>query len=673
MSVIDLVRDELLVVSRPRMARMLRMTAVVAFVLMFSMAKRVPEASISAYIIFFIAQRDVATTVGAGIGAVLGLTLALSLVLLCFLLVIGEAALRVPLMVTLAFAGIYLMRSTAAGVLGLLFAFFPFYVLTLVDWVPSPEVLVRAILWLWVVLAYPIGILVLADLTFGTRPTEIYRSGIAERLAAAAAYLGADPDRDTAARTRLARYVHLGAADLEPYVERSGPEDATPTRATLLRQTDLLGFLLRELPDEIRRDPAAQPALRRAGHACEDARKLLLGRDGARPRDFELLAAERRGLGGMAPATRAVVVSLVNCVQTIVLTVRELAREPSVVRTPLIHLPKPRPPASPREGVRFALKVTLAATTAYLIYTGLDWYAIHTATVTCFFVAQDSVGATIHKLSLRIVGAIIGASLGMLALTFVLPGFDSIGGLTVLVSVVTLFAAWIATGSERIAYAGFQIALAFYLTVLQGFGPTTKLYVGRDRIFGILLGNVIMSIVFTSLWPVRAEPARRRELSSATLALATILRTPPDDRAALSRAEVDFYDHIGRARDYQALVRFERERSQRGVVLTLAQGLFVPIHAIAHTPMPASASTAARAALTSANARAADWIAAFATALASQAPAPLPTPESATATLEPIASNENETAETRAHVREQLAYLDLLRAQCAELAAQRPA
>jgi hypothetical protein len=89
--------------------------------------------------------------------------------------------------------------------------------------------------------------------------------------------------------------------------------------------------------------------------------------------------------------------------------------------------------------------------------------------------------------------------------------------------------------------------------------------------------------------------------------------------------------------------------------------------------MPASASTAARAALTSANARAADWIAAFATALASQAPAPLPTPESATATLEPIASNENETAETRAHVREQLAYLDLLRAQCAELAAQRPA
>src|SRR5215468_8345994 len=327
MTAIELVRDALMV-SPPRLARMLRMTAIVALIVVISMAKRVPDAAVSAYMIFFIAQRDVATTVGVGLGGVLGITLAIALALLCFVLSIGEPALRVPLMVALAFGGMYLMRATPAGVLGLLLAFVPFYSLTFADWVPSPEALVRALLWLWVVIAYPIALLMLADLAFGSRPVEVYRSGIAERLAAAAAVLGAGPDRDTEAQARLSRYVRLGAGDLVPYVERSGPERAAPIRAALLRQVELLCLLLRELPDEVRHDPAAQPALRRASLACEGARNALLGRDGATRVDFELLAAERRGLHAMAPATRAVVLPLASCVQTVILSVHELAREP---------------------------------------------------------------------------------------------------------------------------------------------------------------------------------------------------------------------------------------------------------------------------------------------------------------------------------------------------------
>lgn len=35
-----------------------------------------------------------------------------------------------------------------------------------------------------------------------------------------------------------------------------------------------------------------------------------------------------------------------------------------------------------------------------------------------------------------------------------------------------MVSAWISTGPERISYAGVQVALAFLLTVLQGFGPT---------------------------------------------------------------------------------------------------------------------------------------------------------------------------------------------------------
>jgi multidrug resistance protein MdtO len=670
MTAIELVRDELMV-SPPRRARMLRMTAIVALIVVISMTKRVPDAAISAYMIFFIAQRDVAMTVGVGLGGVLGVTLAIALALLCFLLSIGEPALRVPLMVAFAFGGMYLMRATPAGALGLLLGFVPFYALTFADWVPSPEALVRALLWLWVVIAYPIGLLVLADLAFGSRPAEVYRSGIAERLAAVAAVLGAGPDRE--AQARLDRYVRLGASELVPYVERSGPDRAAPIRATLLRQTELLGLLVRDLPDEVRRDPAARPALQRASGACAGARDALLGRDGATHAHFELLAAERRGLVAMPPAARAVVVPLVNCVQTVVLSVHELARGPVAEASPLIHLPKPRPPADATEGVRFALKVTLAATIAYLLYTGLDWYGIHTATITCFFVAGASVGATIHKLTLRLVGAIIGSALGMLSIIFVLPAFESIGGLTVLIAAATLLSAWIATGSGRISYAGFQIALAFYLSVLQGFGPTTKLSVGRDRIIGVLVGNVLMSVVFTSLWPVRVEPAQRRALARAVDALAAMLRTASGDRDALDRAEAEFYDQISRARQYAVPVWFERARSERGSILTVVQGLFIPVHAIVRTPPPATASPAARAALASADAGVSGWLHACAAAIASSAPAPPPpSPDPATAALGSIAKDDNEPAEARAHVRQQLEWLELLHVQGVELAGRGP-
>src|SRR5262249_51446586 len=145
------------------------------------------------------------------------------------------------------------------------------------------------------------------------------------------------------------------------------------------------------------------------------------------------------------------------------------------------------------------------------------------------------------------------------------PAFETVGGLAVLVAAVTLLAAWVGTASKRIAYAGWQIAIAFYLTVLQGFSRTSKLYVGRDRVIGILIGNILMSVVFTSLWPVRAAPARRRALSRAVEALAAMLRAMPDDRDALDRAGADFYTHLTTARQYLSLRRFERARDDRAL------------------------------------------------------------------------------------------------------------
>jgi multidrug resistance protein MdtO len=574
-------------------------------------------------------------------------------------------------MVALAFIGMYLMRATPAGPLGLIIGFVTFYALTYADQFPLPEALVRAILWLWVVIGYPVALLALSDLAFGSRPEEVYRSGIAERLGAAADFLAAG-ERDAKQRTRLGRFVRLGASDLAPYVQRGGTAATAPIRAALLRQTELLGFLLHELPEKIQQSPAARPTLVRASIACDGARNALLERNGATRHDFELMAAERRALETETPATRAVVLPLVNCIQTIALGVHQLCSAPTAEVAPSRRASKPKSQPDTTEAVRFALKVTLAATVAYLLYSGLEWYSIHTATITCFFVAEENVGATIHKLTLRLTGAIIGAGLGMLSIIFVLPAFESVGGLAVLVAAVTLLAAWVGTASPRIAYIGWQIAISFYLTVLQGFSRTSKLHVGRDRVIGIIIGNILMSVVFTSLWPVHAAPTMRRETSRAVDALAAMLGTATDDRATLDRAEADFYAHLTTARKIMPLLLFERTRGDRGRALTVLQGLFIPVNALVRTPVPKAASPTALAALSSVTAGLSNWLRALAASIASQAATPTFEVPEAIVDLERIVGGAGEPPEALEGLRLHLEWFELLRTQIAQVAERGP-
>ncbi len=62
-------------------------------------------------------------------------------------------------------------------------------------------------------------------------------------------------------------------------------------------------------------------------------------------------------------------------------------------------------------------------------------------------------------------------------------------------------AGWVACGSERISYAGWQIGIAYYLALLQGYGPTLDMQTARDRVIGVILGNLVVLVVFTAFWP----------------------------------------------------------------------------------------------------------------------------------------------------------------------------
>ncbi len=568
---------------------MFRMTALVMLVVIVSMALRVPEAGLSTYMIFFISKADVATTARVGIGGMVGVTIALMLSLVFYSVAFSEPAVRLPLMACATFVGMYFLRASPKGVLGMLIGFVTTYALTLIDQVPSAEVLTRFILWTWVVVGYPIALLVLLDVAVGRRAADIYRDGIAQRLQAAGEYLRG------IAGPAFKRFQRTGIDELEPFAN-AGPTAAAPLRINLLRQVELFYLFLRELPAQANQTPEVGSALRRASEVCLGAEHALLGEPETPlpgPASVEQSPAQSSTASGK---TLALVLPLLGCVEDVARSVAELRNPPpraaSNESTASAHPASTGEAAAKKtESIQFALKVTLAAMTAYLIYTGLDWSGIHTALITCFFVAQDSVGGTIHKFTLRLLGAIVGGALGIGAIVFVLPHLESAGGLALVTAAVMLPAAWIATGSETISYMGLQMAFAFCLAVLQGFSRTSHMVVARDRVIGIILGNVLMSLVFTVLWPVRLRVSVRRALSRSVEALSAMIRGGPEETSA------NFQTNLAVARKQAPVARLEPGEDDRSSLIPAIESLFVPIHVISQTAgvLPASAKEALHA------------------------------------------------------------------------------
>ena len=246
--------------------------------------------------------------------------------------------------------------------------------------------------------------------------------------------------------------------------------------------------------------------------------------------------------------------------------------------------------------VRYALKGTLAVMICYVLQSAVDWPGIRTCIVTCLIVALGSEGATVEKGMLRISGAVVGAAMGFLTILFVVPRMESITSLVLVVAAGTAVAGWVLLGSPRVAYAGVQIAFAFYVCVIQGFGPTWYFYTIRDRLIGILLGNAVITLVFHWVWPVRAADAMWTSLASAIRAMARLAGV--SDRAgvvpAAERARLQATHDFAAAQQLADQAAFEpgdpsdeglaaRERLQRAAAD--AQSVFLTELAIVRQPL----------------------------------------------------------------------------------------
>jgi multidrug resistance protein MdtO len=567
---------------------------------------RIPEIAVSAYIVLFLSGREAASTVRTALAAGIAVVLAIFTTIAVFMLSLSEPALRIPVMAVITFGAMFLSRAATLGPVFFVAGFVIAYGLTLGDevlglalqpatignapqfelpeifFVPPVEALVRFLLWFSLSVLVPVALLIGANLLTGRDPARLLRNALAERLATAAGFCAGE----SGAERRLEAQAFEGTAQLRKLHNLAGVfargQGRPVWHASLIDDIGRLGLLLLgwlrvEGNDRNPLVPAAGACRRmeqslQGGKAPSIEQLTITATGAARPLADGIsrrLRAIRETLAGTPPGQEA----------------HDTAEAPRRLLAPDAF--------SNPEYVRFALKVTLTVMICYFVMSMTDWPGIHTCIITCFFVALGTVGDTLHKAALRFVGCLIGAALGLGAILLLMPRMTDLGDLFLLLAPITLLAAWVGYGSERISYAGWQIGLAFYLVVLQGYGPTISMYTARDRTIGILFGNIVIFVIFTTIWPVSVANVVRTHLARALEQLAALVglgaRTDCElPQAVRSAAGMAFGQAIAQARAVLVNDPFETSEVRRALgrrpidasVVAEVGLLFIPISAI---------------------------------------------------------------------------------------------
>jgi multidrug resistance protein MdtO len=526
-----------------RWAAVARIATGSAITVAIAMVFQIPQPTYMAYIVFLISKDEKGATVTSALGGLAAVTLAIFLVLGLELIDTAEPALRLPLMAVATFSAMFTARTFALGPISFLAGFVIVLLQSLVDDVPSPEALTRATLWAWVVVFVPVAVTVIVNFLFGQDAVAFMERTVRKVFTEWEISL-ANGDYHKSLPDWRARLVPL--LETAQHSAEKGPRTGRLTVPVIRALLDAL-VIFEALPDDL--PVALREELASRLRACRQA----IGTDAA-------------------PETPQIADARVEILPAVIAVRSALSVLLGAIGRPDFQ---PEHNEAPRAARRlfvadalknpahwqFALKTTMAVMISYVIYTLLDWPGLRTAMVTCFFVALSSLGETVHKLVLRLSGAVMGGLIAGLCIVFVLPHLTDIGQLCLLIAAVSVGAAWISTSSELLSYAGMQMAFAFFLGILQGYVPATDLTVLRDRVAGILLGNIVITIVFSSFWPQSARSGMRAALAEALRAIAAVIRRPPHPAEA-------------RVRTIQALVRADHLRA-----LSLFELRMLPSHA----------------------------------------------------------------------------------------------
>lgn len=496
-----------------------RLALVAALTALVAEIYQTPEPALTIYVAFFLIKPDRMTSVILSIVMVLLLTIILTTILFLSMVVLDDPLWRVATMALLSFALLFLASASklkpVAGIIALISAF----ALDRLGTVPGGEVATRALLYAWLFVGIPAGVALAVNLLMGPSPRSLIEQVLAHRLRLSAAMLR---EPDSRQRHAFRESLQEGFEELQSWLKMAAIEKTSPPKdLAALRQAVQSTALIMMLVDVAAHDPDATPpesSRHEVANVLDEMAAILAA--GAYPTKINLNAPGDVDAGAhtaKALATDATAGGPMaeGALADLHEALAHFAEPPTDVATPSAKAPAggffSADAFSNVVHVRYALKTTAAAMICYATYMVLDWPGIHTCLITCYIVSLGTAAETMEKLTLRVSGALIGAAAGLAAIVFLMPYVTSIGGLMAIVFLAVLASAWVAGGSPRIGYVGFQMAFAFLLCVVQGSSPAFDLSIARDRVVGIVFGNLVAALLSVSMWPVsvgqRVDPA----------------------------------------------------------------------------------------------------------------------------------------------------------------------
>ena len=476
-----------------------RLALICALTTLVTEIYQTPDAALTVYVAFFLNRPERTTSLILSIAFTVVITVVIGIVFLVARQVADDPMLHVISISILSFLFLFLASASKlrpiAGTVALIAA----YALDLLGNIQTGEIATRALLYAWLFVGIPAGVSFVVNLLLAPAPRTSAERAIAHRLEVAAAFLRNGED-DTELRTM----VQEGNGEILTLLklakmEKSAPaEDLACLHQAVISSWAILNAVYTE------RFKSAQIA-----GTLEEMAGIL--RSGGYPVDITLTV----------PASEELRDAITRFAVPVPVGPQAPAEKGGFLEKDAFTNP---------EHVQYAVKATAAAVFCYLLYSLLDWPGIHTAFLTVFIVAQMTAAESVEKVTLRIAGCIVGAAIGIASIVYVTPYLTSIEDLMIVVFVGALGAAYVAAGSPRISYAGFQLAFAFFLCIIQGASPATDMVVARDRVIGILLGNVVAYVAFVYIWPISVTRRIDTALTAAVESLERVAR-------AQSRAE----------------------------------------------------------------------------------------------------------------------------------------
>jgi len=499
-----------------------------AIVIVTSMALEIPELALSLLVLFYVTQANVVMTRLVGFMFMIGSTLAIGLSILLLKFTFDYPLVRIVVASVLFFCSVYLIRVLKIGVVFFIVAIVIIYVQSFVDQTDQADLLIRAVLWVWVAVNYPIALaLVVNTLLLPAEPQLQLRDAIHRQLDVVQTRLGELIEGRANVEPIPVGAVQQGALTLQKLLRFSTMRDAQYREhqamqlaciATVSRLYRAASLLPREWPGGAGASRAMLRELRANTQALDEA---VMTRT---PYSYTT---------GTAPEDRAAVDAIPAAAE-----MQRALRAFSDLTASGAHTGGPAGKAAASEPMlapdawtnpaylRFSLKTLLTVLACYVFYNAVDWQGIHTIMLTCLIVALPSLGASTQRAVLRIAGALVGSALALFMVVFVIPQLESIVGLLLMTLPIVALAAWISAGSERISYAGVQLMFTFSLALLAQFGPTTNLTEIRDRMVGILLGVGVSTFAQMSFWREGEGDVLRQKLAGLLRAIGALLRAP---------------------------------------------------------------------------------------------------------------------------------------------------